>query len=162
VAAAVTAGIRLDEALRGYLAEQGAKRLSKEDLWMLVVATMQLRLTATSLASLQALEPAIHNHPGMVRGRAVLEHDMADLAGFYERVAALVGRPAPHEAVRPVSGPALVGLNGHSGIVRAITAPHLPHLLWVQECLKHLSSHAQAITVPALLMAEQRRLPWWR
>jgi hypothetical protein len=54
-AAAVTAGIRLDEALRGFLAEQGAKRLSKEDLWMLVVATMQLRLTATSLASLQAL-----------------------------------------------------------------------------------------------------------
>ena len=37
VAAAVTAGIRLDEALRGYLAEQGAKRLSKEDLWMLVM-----------------------------------------------------------------------------------------------------------------------------
>jgi hypothetical protein len=38
-AAGVTAGIRLDEALRGFLAEQGAKRLSKEDLWMLVVAT---------------------------------------------------------------------------------------------------------------------------
>src|SRR5580704_3320495 len=44
--AAVTAGIRLDEALRGFLAEQGAKRLSKEDLWMLVMATMRLRLTA--------------------------------------------------------------------------------------------------------------------
>jgi hypothetical protein len=52
----VTAGIRLDEALRVYLVEQGAKRLSKEDLWTLVVATMQLRLTATSLSGLQALE----------------------------------------------------------------------------------------------------------
>lgn len=31
--AAVTAGIRLDEAIRGYLAEQGAKRVTKEDLW---------------------------------------------------------------------------------------------------------------------------------
>jgi hypothetical protein len=102
-AAAVTAGIRLDEALRGFLAEQGAKRLSKEDLWTLVVATMQLRLTATSLASLQALEPARHHHPGMAR--AALEHDMADLAGFYERVAALVGRPAPHEVVLSVSVP---------------------------------------------------------
>jgi len=161
-AAAVTAGIRLDEALRGFLAEQGAKRLSKEDLWMLVVATMQLRLTATSLASLQALEPARHHHPGLVRGRAALENDLADLAGFYERVAALVGRPALHEVVRPVSVPALVGLNGHSGIVRVITAPYLPHLLWVGECLKHLSSHAQTITGPAWDMAEQRRLPWWR
>ena len=63
-AAAVTAGIRLDEALRGYLVEEGAKRLSKEDLWMLVVATMQLRLTSTSLASLQALEPARHRASG--------------------------------------------------------------------------------------------------
>ena len=76
--------------------------------------------------------------------------------------AALVGRPAPHEVVRPVSVPALAGLDGHSGIVRAITAPRLPHLLWVEECLRHLSSHAQAITGPASLMAEQRRLPWWR
>jgi uncharacterized membrane protein YccC len=192
-AAAVTAGIRLDEALRGFLAEQGAKRLSKEDLWMLVVATMQLRLTSTSLASLQALEPARHHHPGMARARAALEQDMADLAGFYEQVAALVGRPAPHEVVLPVRVPALVGLDGnsetvlpsevsgidgasgsdgadHAGgsseanwgkLVQVITAPH-PHLLWVEECLRHLSSHAQAITGPASHMAEQRRLPWWR
>ena len=57
-AAAVTAGIRLDEALRGFLAEQGAKRVSKEDLWMLVMASMRLRLTAYSLAGLQAPEHA--------------------------------------------------------------------------------------------------------
>jgi hypothetical protein len=102
-AAAVTAGIRLDEALRGFLAEQGAKRLSKEDLWMLVVATMQLRLTSTSLASLQALEPARHRHPDMVRARAALDHDMADLARFYERIAAFVGRPLPMRWCRSVS-----------------------------------------------------------
>jgi uncharacterized membrane protein YccC len=171
--AAVTTGIRLDEALRGYLVEQGAKRLSKKDLWTLVVATKQLRLTATSLSSLQALEPARHLHPSMDRARAALEHDMANLAGFYERVAALVGRPAPHEVAQPVSVPALVGLDGNSGavvpggkttraeLVRIINAPH-PHLLWVEECLLHLSSHAQAISGPALDMAGQRRLPWWR
>jgi hypothetical protein len=98
---------------------------------------------------------------------------MANLAGFYERVAALVGRPAPHEVARPVSVPALVGLDGNSGavvpggkttraeLVRIINVPH-PHLLWVEECLLHLSSHAQAISGPALDMAGQRRLPWWR
>jgi uncharacterized membrane protein YccC len=191
--AAVTAGIRLDEALRGYLVEQGAKRLSKEDLWTLVVATMQLRLTATSLASLQALEPARRHHPSMDRARATLEHDMANIAGFYERIAALVGRPAPHEVALPVSVPALVGLTGNSGtaapgqnggvgrtsgcdaaghaggsghanradLVRIVNAPY-PHLLWVEESLRHLSSHARAVTGPASDLAEQRRLPWWR
>jgi hypothetical protein len=47
-------------------------------------------------------------------------------------------------------------------LIQAIAVRHLPHLLWVEECLRHLSLHAQAITGPALLMAEQRRLPWWR
>jgi uncharacterized membrane protein YccC len=172
-AAAVTAGIRLDEALRGYLAEQGAKRLPKEDLWTLVVGTTQLRLTATSLASLHAVEPARHHDPGMARAHATLEHDMAALAAFYERVAALVGRPAPHEMVLPVSVPAFADLDGNRGaaltgevhqgdLALVMTAPHLPHLLWVEECLRHLSSHAQPITGPAVLMADQRRIPWWR
>ena len=172
-AAAVTAGIRLDEALRGYLVEQGAKRLSKEDLWTLAVATMQLRLTATSLASLQALEPARHRYPVMDRARAALEHDLADLAGFYRRVAALVDRPAARAVVLPVSVPALVALDRPSvavlpgaasvidGSIRGAGAPH-PHVLWVEECLRHLSAHAQAITGPAADLAEQRRLPWWR
>ena len=47
-------------------------------------------------------------------------------------------------------------------LVRVITAPHHPHLLWVAEHLQHLSSHAQAIADPAAHVAEQRRLPWWR
>src|SRR6202020_2054666 len=50
--AAVTAGIRLDEALRLFLSENGTKRVPKEDLWLLVMATMRLRLTAHSLAVL--------------------------------------------------------------------------------------------------------------
>jgi uncharacterized membrane protein YccC len=198
-AAAVTVGVRLDEALRGYLAEQGAKRLSKEDLWMLVTATMQLRLTATTLTALRAPEHGSHHHQGVARARATLEHDTADLAGFYERVAVLVDRPAPDEVVLPVSVPAFVAMDGNSGAVlpsevdevvgtsgpdganhvdgasqvdgtggagrgnllRIITARNL-HLLFVEECLQYLSSHAHAATGPALQMAEQRRLPWWR
>jgi uncharacterized membrane protein YccC len=63
--AAVTAGIRLDEALRGFLAEQGSKRVSKSDMWMLVMATMRLRLTAYSLAGLQGpMHTPRHRHPG--------------------------------------------------------------------------------------------------
>ena len=75
-AAAVTAGIRLDEALRGFLAEQGAKRVSKEDLWMLVMASMRLRLTAYSLAGLRAPGASQAHAPrhGLRAGRAGARH----------------------------------------------------------------------------------------
>ena len=78
--AAVTAGIRLDDALRGYLAEQGAKRLSKDDLWQLVMSSMRLRLTAHSLAGLRGPAPE-DGHPDEARLR--LRHRAAELAGVY-------------------------------------------------------------------------------
>jgi hypothetical protein len=258
--AAVTAGIRLDEALRGFLAEQGTKRLSKPDLWMLVMATMRLRLTAYSLAGL--LGPArtpMHRHAAIAQAKKMLTEATAELAAFYERVAVLVGRPAAHDVVPPIKVPEFTGLNGTvlsadpspeevsavvevgaalgaaapgeaSGVdgdvtgglradgdgarepggagpgagergagepgahdlgmdglgvdgsgadvsgaggsgadgldgadlVRIITLPHHPHLLWVHEHLEHLSSHARAIAEPARHVAEQRRQPWWR
>ncbi len=85
----MTAGIRLDDALRGYLAEQGAKRLSKDDLWQLVMASMRLRLTAHSLAGLRRPAP-----DGPRRGAAALQQRAAELAAFYG-VAAQVGLRAP-------------------------------------------------------------------
>jgi uncharacterized membrane protein YccC len=189
--AAVTAGIRLDEALRGFLAEQGAKRVSKEDLWMLVMASMRLRLTAYSLAGLQAPEHLRRKHHGVAYARTALTHATEDLTDFYERVAMLVGRPVTGQVLLPVKVPSLSGLNGttsgassraaeDSGVavlagrgdadglvgtgnlVRVITTPHHPHLLWVHEHLQHLSSHAGAIAGPASHVAEQRRVPWWR
>jgi uncharacterized membrane protein YccC len=190
--AAATAGIRLDEALRGFLAEQGAKKLSKEDMWMLVMATMRLRLTAYSLAGLEVSDSAKHgSHRGTAYARAALSQATADLTDFYERIAMLVGRPVPHQVLLPVTVPPFVSLDGNGSstivlgqadgtaepgggvaggtageprpeLVRLITAPHHPHLLWVAEHLQHLSDHAQAIGDPASHVAEQRRLAWWR
>ena len=54
------------------------------------------------------------------------------------------------------------GLEEAANLVRVITTPHHPHLLWVHEHLQHLSSHARAIASPASHVAEQRRVPWWR
>ena len=187
-AAAVTAGIRLDEALRGFLAEQGAKRVSKEDLWMLVMASMRLRLTAYSLAGLHPPEHLRqHKHRGVAYARTALSHATADLSGFYERVAVLVGKPVMGQVLMPVTVPSFTGLNGSGpqrdpdsavtvvaaggdadgleagqNLVRVITSPHHPHLLWVHEHLQHLSAHASVIADPAAHVAEQRRLPWWR
>ena len=57
---------------------------------------------------------------------------------------------------------AVDGLEEGGDLVRVITTPQHPHLLWVQEHLQHLGSHASAIAGPASRVAEQRRVPWWR
>jgi hypothetical protein len=175
--AAVTTGLRLDDALRGFLAEQGTKRASKEDLWALVTASTRLRLTANSLAGLRDVPP-----PGVVEGPACLPLDGSDgyagtpacvslrsaaatLTDFYGHLADEVGHPG-REAPALLAAPELTGPAVPRGAEpRQATGgaprPH-PHLLWVQEHLHHLSQSAAMLPEPALHVAEARRRPWWR
>jgi uncharacterized membrane protein YccC len=157
--AAVTAGIRLDDALRAYLAEQGSKRIAKEDLWMLVMSTMRLRLTAHAVAMLRGPgSSAYRDAPEHVdEGRAALRRRTAELTEFYERIAAQVGRPDHgHLPLAPVPLPG----------APATAADGPPHhhrqTLWIRESLHHLAQRAAAVPGPALHVAEQRRIPWWR
>jgi uncharacterized membrane protein YccC len=165
-AAAVTAGTRLDEALRGYLAEQGAKRMQKEELWSLVMAAQRLRLTAYSLAGLHATARAdrpARTVPALLAtatARGTLTRAAADLADFYDRIAVLVGRPVARQVLAPVAVPVLRDLEAADGGDQ--TPAHYRHLLWVGEHLEHLGSHAVTITEPAFHVAELRRIPWWR
>jgi uncharacterized membrane protein YccC len=146
--AAITAGIRLDEALRGYLAEQGSKKVSKEDLWRLATATTRLRQTAYSVASLRS--PVAIAAQGSEP--VALVRNAVDLAQFYDQVAALVGRPVANQVLVPLTVPELDD-----------DPAHLHHdLVWIREHLQHLGSAAHAIPEPAAHVAEQRRLPWWR
>ncbi len=167
-AAAVTAGIRLDDALRGYLAERGAKRATRDDLWSLVMATTRLRLTAYSLASLcgsgahadPAGHPGSHGHTG--QAHVTLRRLTADLASFYERVAAAVGPPG-QKTPAPPAVPAFDGPDWQHRLAATDAAAHGgPRTVWVRDHLQHLGSHTQAITAPATRLAQQRRLPWWR
>jgi uncharacterized membrane protein YccC len=152
--AAVAAGIRLDDALRLFLSEQGTKRASKHDLWGLVMATMRLRLTAHSLAGLRAYCPPM-GADGQGDPAPSLRHISADLAEFYRRIAALVGPPG-HDQPVPVTAPALP-MDGQG------PQPFYgPHPLWVREQLEDLGSHAGDITGPAERVAQLRRVPWWR
>jgi uncharacterized membrane protein YccC len=187
--AAVSAGIRLDDAVRGFLTEQGTKRLSKEDLWTLVNSATRLRLTAHSLAGLRPAEPVASAEPavGVVTGSACLplagsdgyagapactnlRLEAADLAGFYGTIAQEVSRPSPGPTwVTPplVMAPAMprIGSAADAGAPDgAPPEPELPHphLLWVQEHLHHLSKDAQSVSEPAQHMAAVRRRPWWR
>lgn len=179
-AAAVTAGDRLDDALRGFLAEQGTKRASKEDLWSLVTATERLRLTAHTLAGLQGMPGAdatlapgpcpppdgSHAYTG-TPARVSLQAATAGLAGFYRRVADQVGHPG-REALERIPAPPLIGTavvwqGAPRGDGTPVSSPSNrpdPHVLWVQDRLHHLSLSAQTIAEPALHVAEARRHPW--
>ena len=163
--ATAAAGLRLDDAVRAYLAEQGSKRLAKEDLWLLVMASMRLRLTAYSLASLRhrvgSSYPDGSGHGDGVR--AALRGLAGELDDFYERIATQVGRPA-HGSPLPAEVPVLAGISaaaqpgGDDGLM---LLDH-PHALWVREHLHHLAQHAVAVPEPAHHVAELRRTPWWR
>lgn len=163
-AAAVTAGIRLDDALRGFLAEQGSKRMTRADLSMLVMASLRLRLTAHTLAGLRRIPATAQGkHPvppsryddGI---RAELRGAASLLSQFYGQLAAAVGRPAraaagTDVAVTPVTLP--------PGALAAQPAARHPRLMWVREHLYHLGEHTEALTEPAARIAEIRHRPWW-
>jgi Fusaric acid resistance protein family len=161
--AAIAAGIRLDDAVRGYLAEQGSKRLSKHDLWTLVMAAMRLRLTAHSLASLPGHNLPPPQHKDGIAAR--LLRQTGELTGFYERIAAQVGRPARGQpAPVPVPDPAPVDLSIDSADMLCKIGPahYHPEALWVGHHLSDLAEHGAAIPVPAASLAQLRRTPWWR
>jgi hypothetical protein len=182
--AAVSAGIRLDEALRSYLAEQGTKRMPKEELWGLVLGVTRLRLTAYSVASLHDLtgtggraDVAAANGStsdgSMTGGRARTDngdgtrsefrHLTAKLVGFYDQVAEQLAGTVTGE-IAPVVLPELTGPNLPVGVACADDTPpdYEPDMLWVGEYLYHLGTHAQMVSGPAAEIAMLRQRPWWR
>jgi uncharacterized membrane protein YccC len=138
--AAASAGTRLDDAVRGFLTEQGSKRLTKDDLWTLVNASTRLRLTARTLAGLRT---APELGPEDMIGVACLPLDGSDeyagepacvllrseagvLAGFYDAVADEMTHPADRP-LAPVPPPAMAAAvprhaSGAAGDQRAAAA----------------------------------------
>jgi len=169
---AVTAGTRLDDALRGYLAEQGSKRLSKDDLWRLVLATMRLRLTAHSLAGPRlatgSAGPADDAGEGSVDATSErLRQRAADLADFYGRLAAELEGAGPSVEVRPdvAPGDAIAAENVAVAELMAtdgVAAPAVWNALWVHEHLHQLDTNEEEIIGPAERLAAIRAQPWWR
>jgi uncharacterized membrane protein YccC len=174
---AIAASSRLDDAVRGYLTEQGSKRLTSADLWTLVMAATRLRLTAHSLASLPGTAGA--DGPGPSRparppvpagaARAGLERGADDLAGFYLELAAAVARPgrgspAPAALAVPagLADPAGPAGSGAAGVPPGEPARYLAEALWVGDHLRHLGAHSAALPGPARRLARLRRTPWWR
>ncbi len=163
VAGAAAANIRLDDAVRAYLTEQGSKRLAKDDLRTLTMSALRLRLTAHSLASLPGLEAArgpAAEHPVGPAVRAGLRRETGELADFYVAIAAEVSKPglpgSGQSPQVPPSDPVDVAA------CRVGPAHYHPEALWVADHLSHLASHSAAVTGPAARLAALRRRPWWR
>jgi uncharacterized membrane protein YccC len=149
-APAVIAALRLDDALRGFLAEQGTKKIPKEHLWRLVGGAMRLRLTAYSLAGLPS--PSVDLDPA----RDALGAQAELLAAWYERLATQLGS-TEHADTTPLAPP-VDGPYPADGV----PAEHLSCTLWVGEHLRHLTAHLTELTEPAAEIANRRSAPWWR
>jgi uncharacterized membrane protein YccC len=146
---ATTAALRLEDALRGFLADQGSKRISKQQLWRLVGGSLRLRLTAYAVSRLPPDPAAVGD------AREALEKRTEILVAFYARLAELLGAPAQ---------PAIVRLDpprfGADTIVHASSGSH--YGVWLCEHLDHLADHLGELLEPALRIAQLRRVPWWR
>jgi uncharacterized membrane protein YccC len=158
--AAIAAGIRLDDAIRFYMTEQGSKRMDKSDLWALVLGAMRLRLTAHSMASLPTRAEPHDDEDGL---HAVVGRELDGIAGFYEDLAAEVARPPrrdprlPELAEPPQNSAASAAL----APCRAGRA-YRSDALWVGHHLDDLQAHASDVVAPAERLAALRRRPWWR
>jgi hypothetical protein len=146
---AVTAGLRLDEALRAFLAEQGTKHMRKEELWHLVGGTLRLRLTAHAVVGLPR-----DDAQDIGAARAGLERRTETLDAWYQRLAAQLGKPRRQPSI-PLEPPTFDG----DGVE---TSSPSREAIWLYEHLDHLTEHLGELVVPAAHLAEIRRLPWWR
>jgi hypothetical protein len=158
--AALAAGDRLDEAVRGYLTEQGSKRLSKADLWALIMAAMRLRLTAHSMAGLPGKAEAHADDGGL---HAALRRQVTGISDIFRQLASQVAKPAHDDAEPP--GSIALPASGLASTARAPCGESIAYrsdALWVGLHLDHLEAHLPNVTGPAQRLAQVRRKPWWR
>lgn len=147
--AAASAGVRLDDALRGFLNERGSKRIEKEQLWRLVGGTLRLRLTAHAVAELPR-DPI-----ALASAREALERRTRVLTDWYGGLATLVDRPT-RQPLAPLHAPTF----GPETMVTAASGSH--YGVWLCEHLDHLAEHLGEMIEPAARLAELRRAPWWK
>lgn len=145
--AALAAGLRLDDALRGLLAEQGTHRVPREVLWRLVGGALRLRLMAAALER----TPPPAGPPGHDAALAAVA-EVVRLAGRYDALAAELGRVPPTVAQEL----AALHLDG--------AAPDTtdPRVAWVDQHVEHLALHLDDLEAPAGVVAERLAAPWWR
>ena len=149
--AAITASIaaqRLDDGLRGLMAEQGTRRLTRPELWRLVGGSLRLRLTAWAVADLPS-------DRSIGSTGEILSQRTRAIATWFEQLAGLVGKP---HGTGVATIPTLQFIPRET--VESGSASQ--YATWLCDYLDHLSEHANELVGPATRVAEYRRRPWWR
>jgi uncharacterized membrane protein YccC len=144
---AQAAGVRLDDALRGLLTEQGTQRVPKGTLWRLAGGALRLRLTARSLARTQVG----HDHPSDEELRLMMD-EAVQLAGQYDKLAAQLGDRASTVAEELAD----LRLDGSR-----VTLSD-PRVQWVSQHINHLRLNLEELKEPALTVSNRLSAPWWR
>ncbi len=150
--AVARATVRLNDAIRGYLAEQGSKRIRKEELWRLIGGSLRLRLTALGLAWLPEGAADVDDDGDRLINRSRL------IAIWYERLAARVDRPG-RQMLATLDPPSLDSVPAFDPAPGTANAGYA---IWVQESLHHLAQHLDDLVPPAEHIQSVRRRPWWR
>ena len=143
--------------MRGFLTEQGSKRLSKADLWALVMASTRLRLTAHSMASLPTRTAPHADDAGL---HAALGGQLADPSAFYDQLASEVDKPVrggPRQSRRAAAQRVAIATMPPCGE----PAAYRSDALWVGTTWT-ISRRTPRTGGPGRRLAELRRRPWWR
>ena len=141
--ATVLAGSRLDDAMRALMAEQGSKKVPKDQVWRLVGGTRRLRLTALSLTATA--------RPGTPppASQSLVEESVR-LAGVCDDLAGRLSRTSSTVAQELATLPAPVGAPPHD---------HNSYALWVREHLVHAQRDLATMVEPATMVAGRRAQP---
>jgi uncharacterized membrane protein YccC len=171
-AEAQAAGVRLDDALRQYLAEKGSKHVPLESVAALANGATRLRLAGVAITSLKRAAPDGHvvvdGDEQLRRPVSVLNQRADRLSDWYTDLAASFGNPAH---------PALPGVDDDRDDDESFLEVVLPEvercgdrdravraeqLLWSGQYLGDVNRQRAELLEPAEQVWAVQTRPWWR
>jgi uncharacterized membrane protein YccC len=165
---AMAAGNRLDDAMRQYLAEQGAKHVPLQSVTALANGASRLRFAGTAIARLRQDAPDMRvavADSGLDAPLAVLERRADQVTSWYSALAdGFAGRAsavppaddADRESFLEVVLPAIDRCGDRDRAVRA------EQLLWSGQYLGDVDQLRDDLVVPAEQVEAARAQTWWR
>jgi uncharacterized membrane protein YccC len=166
-AGALAAGRRLDDALRQYLAERGAKNVPLADVAALVNGAARVRLAGSAVKRLHRRASDDHAaHLELERPGTLLEERAAQVGDWYAELGRsfVDGRDAPPAVTATGGGPSFLEV-----IVPEVrkcpdadAATHAEQLLWAGQYVGDVDQLRGYLVGPAAAVRAVRARPWWR
>jgi hypothetical protein len=164
---AQAAGQRLDDALRQYLAERGAKQVPLAGVVALANGAARLRLAGGAIKRLHADASDDHAvHDGLRRPGELLAERTHQVADWYTALARSFATPGaripPSDGVHTAPSFLEVVLPAVDGGRDAAAATHAEQLLWSGQYVGDLDQLRPYLLEPAAQVAKARARPWWQ